>query len=169
MATSFSSAITINFAVNYQNLNDFNNAVDAFSKSYSLALTDGTGANQAQKFFRDQRSVNASSNDDLDLAGGLTDPFGQTLTFTTIKGIWIYSDSANLSSLTIGNAGSFQFATWVGAAAHTVGPILPGGFFGIYRPDATGYAVTAGTGDILRIANGAGGTAVYDLILIGEG
>lgn len=169
MATSFSSSITINFSVNYQNLNDFNNAVDAFAKGYTFSLTDGTGANQAQKFFRDQRSVNASSNDDLDLAGSLLDPFGQTLTFTVVKGIWISSDAANTSNLTIGNAASNQFATWLGAATHTVGPILPGGWFGIYRPDAAGYTVTAGTGDLLRIANGSGGTAVYDIIIIGEG
>lgn len=46
--------------------------------------------------------------------------------------------------------------------------IRPGGALILLAPDATGYAVTAGTGDLLRIANSAGSTSVtYDIILIG--
>jgi len=35
--------------------------------------------------------------------------------------------------------------------------------------DATTYAVTAGTGDLLKVANSAGGTSVtYDIVIIGS-
>jgi hypothetical protein len=168
MATSFSALMGMSFSINYQNLNDFNNAVDNFTKSYTYSLTDGTAANQAQKLFRDQRTVTTGANDDLDLAGVLLDSFGQTLTFTAIKGIWVFSLTTNTTNLTIG-AGANPFATWLGGTTPTVGPIVPGGALFVYRPDAAGYTVTAGTGDILRIANSAGASAVYDIAIIGEG
>ena len=38
----------------------------------------------------------------------------------------------------------------------------------IASPTAAGWLVTAGTGDLLKIANGGAGSAVdYDIILIG--
>ncbi len=46
--------------------------------------------------------------------------------------------------------------------------VKPGGAIALVAPDATGYAVTAGTADQLKVANSAGGTSVtYDIIIIG--
>jgi len=136
------------------------------NKAYPLYWPTGTGLSQSDKIFHDTRTVNASTNDDVDLAGVLTDPFGVALTFARIKAMIIArSDPTNPNNLTIGN-GSNPFLTWVGAAAHTI-TIRPGGLFVLAAPDATAYAVTAGTGDILRIANGSGSAVTYDLILVG--
>ena len=75
------------------------------------------------------------------------------------------SGTANTTDLTIG-AGSNPFIGFLGAA-HTVGPIKPGGMFMIGAGDAAGIgAVTAGTGDILRVANSAGATANYQIGIV---
>lgn len=74
--------------------------------------------------------------------------------------------AANVSNLTIGG-GTNPFTGFLGGTTPTVGPIGPGGFFFIGCPSATGVgAVTAGSADVLRIANGAGGTAVYQLAIL---
>ena len=45
--------------------------------------------------------------------------------------------------------------------------VRPGGTFALIADDAAGYAVTPGTGDLLKIAAATTGTVTYDLILIG--
>jgi hypothetical protein len=67
----------------------------------------------------------------------------------------------------VGGAAANQFLTWVGAATHTV-TVRPGGLFQLIAPDATAYAVTATTADLLRITNSGAGTSVtYDIVLLG--
>lgn len=134
----------------------------------AFGLTDGTTAGKFDRVYMAERAVSASTNDDIDLAGSLTDPLGTTITAAEIVAIMIINapkdptDAANVSNLTIG-AGSNPFIGFLGAT-HTIGPIQPGGVFFIGASDADGIgSVTAGTGDILRIANGAGGTANYQI------
>lgn len=127
----------------------------------------GHWATQADRLFTDNRTLSASASEDLDLAGVLTDAFGATLTFARIKGLVIKAATANTNNVIVGNAASNGFITWCGGATNTV-TVRPGGVFALWAPDATAYAVTAGTGDLLHIANSGAGTSVtYDVILIG--
>lgn len=136
-------------------------------KVASIELLDGVGVDQADRLFTDQRTINASSNDDLDLAAVLTDAFGQTITFARIKAILVVAAAGNTNDVVIGAAAANAFVGPFGASTHTV-RVRPGGMALLACKDATGWAVTAGTGDILRIANSAGGTSVtYDIVLIG--
>src|SRR5262249_2010652 len=59
-------------------------------------------------------------------------------------------------SLQVGN-GTNPFINWVGSGAHTV-QVRNGGVLFLSAPDATAYAVTAATGDILKILNNDGST-----------
>lgn len=130
-------------------------------------LDSGTGANQADKAWWDTRTINASSNDDLDLAGSLLDAFGAVLTFVKVKAIGIAASALNTNNVVMGAAASNQFVGPFGAATHTAA-VAPGGFQCFARPDGTGWPVVASTGDILRIANGGAGTPVtYDIVIIG--
>lgn len=132
-----------------------------------IELTSGTGANQADKLWFDQRTLTASATENLDLAGVLTDAFGATVTFARIKLIGVFASSGNTNLVQVGGAASNQFINWVANSSDIVN-VRPGGFFLLGAPDATGYAVTAGTGDQLRIANSAGSTSVtYDIVFIG--
>jgi hypothetical protein len=129
-----------------------------------MILSDGIGTNQADRVFSDNRTVAASTNDDLDLAGVLTDPFGVVVTFAKIKAIVIRSAAANTTNLTVGN-GATPFVGPFGAAAHTL-QLQPGGEIRLIAPQ-TGWTVTGATADILRIANAAGASAVYDVDIVG--
>ena len=79
----------------------------------------------------------------------------------------IRAAAGNTNNVVVGGAASNQFVTPFGAGAHTL-TVRPGGMLLMVANDATGYAVTAGTGDLLRIANSSSGSAVtYDIVLLG--
>lgn len=137
-----------------------------------LALTDGTTANKADRFWADVRTVASASNDDLDLTGTLTDAFGASLAQVELVALMIInaplSGAANTTNLTIGG-GSNPVVGFLGGTTPTIGPIRPGGFLLLACGDAAGIgAVTAGTGDILRIANSSGAAATYQIAVIGR-
>ena len=153
----------------YTGTQDLFTPTGAFSMFYRQLLpTSGTGAGQADRLFSDQRTIAASSNDDLDLAGVLTDAFGATLTFVKVKGILISAAAANTNTLVIGGASS-TFASWVTGTNPAV-VLRPGGIFLLASgsADTTAYAVTATSADVLRITNGGAGTTVtYDINIWG--
>ena len=132
----------------------------------SQALTNGTGANQANAVFSDQRTVAASSNDDLDLAGTLTDAFGATVTFARVKMLLVKAADANTNNVVVGGASSTFTTPFTGTSPAVV--VRPGGLLVLAASDATSYAVTATSADTLRITNsGAGSTVTYDIVVIG--
>jgi len=135
--------------------------------------TDGTGANQADIIWTDERTVASASNDDLDLNGVLTNAFGQTVNFLELTGILIVnaprSGAANTTNLTLG-VGTNPVTGYLGGTTPTVGPMRPGHVFLEWNSEnAAGIcAVVASTGDILRIANSSGASATYQIWLIGR-
>lgn len=137
----------------------------AYAKTHTI--TNGTSTDNANMIWLDTRTITASGTDDLDLAGVLTNAFGATITFTRIKGIIISAASGNTNNVVVGGDATAALINWVGAANDVIN-VRPGGTFMLMAPDATSYAVTATTGDILQIANSSSGTSVtYDIILIG--
>ncbi|MGW1661056.1 hypothetical protein [Streptomyces microflavus] len=136
--------------------------------SRSVSLGSGTGAGKADRIWSDRRTLAASGTEDLDLAGVLLDAFGAAVTFARIKGLVIAAAAGNTNNVIVGAASSNPWATLLGAT-HTL-TVRPGGFVAVGTgvADATGYAVTASTGDLLKIANSSSGTAVtYDIHIIG--
>ncbi len=131
-----------------------------------FTLSDGTGIGAADKVFSDTRTVNASTNDDIDLAGTLTDAFGAALTFVKVKGLYVRSAPANTQAFTVGAAAANGVTSMLAPVAITMRPggalLLTSG-----ATDTTGYAVVAATGDLLRVANGAGAAISYDIVIIG--
>lgn len=133
-----------------------------------VSLTDGTGAGQANRVFSDRRSIAASSAEDLDLAGVLLDAFGATLTFVRIKGLYIAAAATNVNNVVVGADATNPWATLLNATGTIT--LRPGAAFAAFAgaADGTGYAVTAGTGDLLQVANSGAGSAVeYDIFVVG--
>ena len=133
-----------------------------------MSLTNGTGAGNADKIFTDRRTLAASGTEDLDLAGVLLDAFGAAITWARVKGIFISAAAANTNNVVVGAAAATQWATLLNATGTLT--LRPGSSIcAIAGPaDATGWAVTAGTGDLLKVANSAGSTSVtYDIVIIG--
>ena len=131
-----------------------------------IDYTTGAGANGANELFSDTRTLADNTSENLDLAGSLTNAFGTTVAFARVKFIYIKNKSTT-QVLSIGGAASNQFINWVADATDII-KIRPGGVFLLIAPDATGYPVTAGTGDLLKVANGnAGSSTDYDIIIGG--
>ena len=138
------------------------------SLSRKVELANGTGAGKADRVFSDRRTLAASGTEDLDLAGVLLDAFGATITFARVKGLIIAAAAGNTNNVVVGAASSNPWATLLGAT-HTL-TLRPGAFIalGTGVADPTGYAVTASTGDLLKVANSGSGTGVtYDIHIIG--
>jgi hypothetical protein len=145
---------------------DFASPTFALSKDYSWKLaTSGTGANQADLMFSDQRTLVQSANEDLDLAGALTSPLGTTFVAVKCKALGIFAAAANPGNLTVGRGATNGFP-WISAVSAGV-VIPPGGGVWWFAPTA-GITVVAGTGDLLNIAAAATtGSYVYDVHLLG--
>lgn len=137
------------------------------SKRRKLHLLTGTTAGKADLMFSDTRTLSASSSEELDLAGGLSDPFGSSLTFVKVVAIMLIAAEGNTNNVVLGGAASNGF---VGPFADSSDKIAvpPGGCVLLTAPSA-GWTVTAATGDLLKIANSGGTTGVtYDLIIVGR-
>lgn len=130
-----------------------------------VAMATGTGTNQADKIFSDTRTINASSNEDLDLAGVLTDALGSTLTFVKLKGLLIAASSANTNNVRVTRPASNGVPLFLAASDGI--DVLPGGLL-LWVGPAAGVTVTAATGDLINVANSSSGTSVtYDVVIIG--
>ena len=107
----------------------------------------------------------AATVENLDLAGGLTDAFGVTLTFAKIKAIAIHNLSVTPGEvLKIGGHASAAFPLFDNAT--DIYPLGPNGIFFIWEPSLAGKVVTATTADLLKIDSGAA-TIQYDIVIIG--
>lgn len=165
MATQ-ASTITVKLAGTLQGSTDLSSLVDTLLRDYSQNLSNGTGANQANIWWHDQRTLSASATENLDLAGSLVDVFGATKTFTRIKAILVKASSGNTNAVQVQRASSNGVPLFMAASDGVA--LTPGALMLLVFPDATGIAVTAGTGDILTITNSAGSTSVtYDIVIIG--
>ena len=144
---------------------DLETPTSASTYAAMIDLATGTGAGQADMTWSDQRTLAGSASEDLDLAGVLTGPFGNVLTFARVKGLLIKAASTNTNDVVFSRT-----ATGIPllAASGDALSVKPGGLFLWVAPNAAGVAVTAATADTITVANSAGGTSVtYDVIVIG--
>lgn len=166
---ALSTTVRVNVAAKQTATLDLGASEANIAKQLAISLASGTAAGQADRIFSDTRTLTASSSEDLDLAGVLTDAFGTAITFAKVKGIFIKAADGNTNNVIVGGAASAQFATWAGAATHTV-TVRPGGLLLLAcgEGDLNAYAVTATTADLLKVANSGAGTSVsYDVIIWG--
>lgn len=140
---------------------DSGTAKHTVNESVRIDLTDGIGANQANNIFADDFTISGAGTQTYDLAGGITNALGSTLTFTAIKAILIENTGA--AALTYGG-GANPFLGFVGGATHTIS-IPVGGSLLLTDPSAAGQAVTAGTGDTITLS---GTDAAGSIWIIGE-
>lgn len=147
--------------------NDLADVKATISKRRKLHLLTGTTAGKADLMFSDTRTLSAAASEELDLAGGLSDPFGAALTFVKVVAIMIIAAEANTNSVVVGGAASNAFTGPFADSSDKVA-VPPGGCLLLTAPSA-GWTVTAATGDLLKIANSAGSTSVtYDVIIVGR-
>lgn len=162
-----SAKINLNFDAAVGGTPDLGSATHKFSELFSNIFANGTGAEQINQVFADTRTLAASTSESLDLAGGLTNALGATVTFTKVKAIAVIADSGNGDNIEVGGAATNAVINWVGDATDVIN-VPAGGIFLITAPGLAGFAVTAGTGDLLKINNAdAGASGTYTIIILG--
>ena len=135
----------------------------------TLNLVSGDGADEIDQAVFGEGVLAASADIDLDLAGSLTNVFGETVGLASVKVLFVRNDSdeacavcphtATEAEIQVGGGdggdGTNAFDTWItsgeddGSEAVELGA---GGWIMLGNPNP-GYAVTADTADILRILN----------------
>lgn len=134
---------------------------------HDLAFEPGTDAlNKADLLYRATRTLAASANEDLDLAGVLASPLGATITAAEILVVIVEAADANTNDVKWGPAAANGALLGFNAAAdkHSVGP----GNLDLHT-NRQGWPVTAATADKVNVANSAAGTPVtYTITVIGR-
>jgi hypothetical protein len=148
---------------------DMSSPADVLNYDRSLVYGNGTGAGQANMWWHDQRSLAGSATEDIDLAGSLTSVFGTTITFTSLKGVFVFAAAANNASNNVNVTRPASNGTTLFLAAGDGIALGPGEFFAWFTPAANGRTVTAGSADLITITNSAGtNTVTYDVFVLGE-
>lgn len=137
--------------------------------SYSYTLGVGTTSTNADLHWTGQRTVNATSNDDLDLNNVLQGVFSGPL-FNAVRICAIQITNLSTTSgdkLIVGAAAANQFFTGLfGASAHTIA-VNAGGTW-LWSSPVDPATVVAGTADILRVNNPGATPVQYRITLIGR-
>jgi hypothetical protein len=150
---------------------DLTTVADNARLEYARSLADGTGADQADRLWHDQRTLAGSATENLDLTNLTHTLFGSTVTinFAKVKAILL----VNLASgpgedLVIGGAGSGAnawSAPFDGDADAKM--IVPADSLVFLVNKKAGWAVTNGSADILKIANLSGASVSYKIAIVG--
>ena len=147
---------------------DLSTPADRFLLEALFAIENGTGLNQGNQLWHDTRTLAISATENLDLAGGLTNGLGDTVTFARVIALYLKAAVGNTNNVLVGGAASAPWFPMFSDSSDIL-KIRPGGAVLLMAPDATGYAVTATSADILKVANSGAGTSVsYDIALIGS-
>lgn len=136
---------------------------DSYSQDLSATLTNG------DQMWRDRRFVTSSTTtDDLDLAGGLTNVFGETITLATIRLILIHNRSITAGDdLDIGGAAANPLTSIHDGSGTAKFTVRASGICVLSAP-LDGYAVTGGSADTLRVTHaGASEAITYDIVIVG--
>lgn len=130
-----------------------------------IRMATGVASGLADLLWTDTRTLSASGTEDLDLKGSLLTPLGQAFTPAKLKGVIVHAASGNANDVNVSRSSSNGVPLF--AAAGDLIPVKPGGVFAWFAP-GTGVTVTAGTGDLITVANSSSGTSVtYDIVLLG--
>lgn len=163
---ALSTQLDVRLAATLTGTADLSTPTDSLVEVFKMVLTSGTGANQADMSWHDQRTINTSTTDSLDLAGSLSNVFGTTQTFARIKGLMVVASSSNTDNIQVARPAANGVPLFLAASDGLV--VRPGGLLLWAASDSTGVAVTAGTGDGLSIINPSGSvTATYQIVIIG--
>lgn len=169
MAKTLAITMTGSSSGVFKNDSNFNDSTidQNVTLAVSNAFANGTGADQANMVWSDERTLADDGTENIDLAGGLTDAFGTSITFTGIKAILIHNQSGD-AGLEITPAVSNGFLGPFADASDQI-TVPAGGQLLITNPSAAGWAVTAGTGDLLTLTHDGTGTSSlsYKIVIVG--
>ena len=153
--------ITLQTALNDRRTVGINTAANlAANLAVAIPFTDGAGANQGNVLYQGSLVMTAGAYN-IDLNGLLTDTYGSQVNMLRVKGILYYNTSTHVHTI---GAGTNPWITLLNSTGTLTIP--PGGAFAAVTPDATGWAVTAATGDVLKTLGT--GTDTFQIVILGS-
>jgi hypothetical protein len=168
MATSLSGTVKTTPTLTYINTLDAQRVSATIDADVTRTATysNGTGANQAQHVWIDERSLLTTTDETLDLTSLANGAFG-TLTFSKIKELIIQVTTATPGyRLLVGGAATNAVSGCLGDPSDII-RVDAGGQVHISSP-VDGFAID-GTHKSLKIENPSGGTVAYRIMLVGLG
>lgn len=161
------ATIDVNIDAKLVGAADLGNPIAPVRVEKHIQITAGTDAlGKADILWADTRTLAASATENLDLAGAIAGLLGTTIAAAEITGIYIEADSGNTNDVQVFGAASNAFN---GLLTGTTPKITVGPGDCILHTNRKGVAVTAGTGDIILVANAAAGTSVtYTIVIFGR-
>jgi hypothetical protein len=171
MALALTGTVGINIQFSQTNALDLSTPADPLLVNEQRSITSGTGADQGDLIWHDQRPLTNGATEALALNdGSLTGGFG-AITMDKLKGICVLNYSTT-DSVKIGGAGANAAAIFAATDDVLVLPAAsatnkPSKFL-MEAPAAAGIDVT--TNDEIKIAHGGDttNTITYDIIVWGE-
>ena len=168
MATAINS-LTISASVGWDTTNvlDLSTAHDKATLSYTDSLTDGTSADQCKMVWHDQGTIASGGSAAIDVAGSLTDAFGNSAVFTKIKGIMLLNKGvASGSSFTETSGENIITSTSTLTSASHAAPLEPGGVM-LFTSPKVGGTVTASSADTITLSRAGSSTVTYQIVIWG--
>lgn len=155
-----SGKISLILDIKSQVVRDLSTVNDPLAFSIVKTITDGTGANQAQKVWSDRRTLTGTTPENIDINafGGVPSSVGEVFNLTKINA-FVVSNRSTTATLTVGNAGSNE---WTQLAEAIVIP--PGGVLFLYA--AAGFTAVASTNCLVKFLPSA--TLDYDVVVVGS-
>jgi len=142
---------------------------DSYSESYSQAFAYGVGGGNAKGTFHGQWSCAAGAQVVFDMAGVTLDPFGDTITATEIKAVYIRNISSTVGDMleVLGDAAGVGQQVPIMLAATDAVQLGPSGAILITSP-VDGWAVGAGATDRIEVDNNQAGAIEFEIAIIYE-
>jgi hypothetical protein len=137
--------------------------LDALRLPLTFALVNGAGALGVEVQYNGLRTLGASGSEDLDLAGGLTNRKGKVITLTKLKILIVRTPAANTGNITLRTSITNGMVSLLSGDK----VLRPNSLEVIVTAHIDGWAVTAGTGDLIRVLGAEDDR--YEIALAGEG
>lgn len=136
--------------------------------SLEINLTDGSGADQANKWFRKYITLGAGASTSIDLIGSTdTDPFGQANNLTRVVAFLVaIVDPDGTKAIRVGpQSGANPF---VGPFNASTAYLTVKYWHLSTEPSATGWAVTGGSNDTFHLNNPSASSVSFVVWILGS-
>lgn len=169
MSASLSVEVKASLAWLWEESLELSTLVDSSRLDAPTALAAGNGPGQVNQLWHDTRSLAGESHHDLDLTALTQTMRGQavSLGFATVKAILIHNTAADAGKkLVLDSSAPNAMLTPFDNSATSKLEIPPASPLLLVNR-LGGWAVTAGTGDILRIDNPGLASIAYKIVVVG--
>lgn len=140
------------------------------SQTATMSFTFGTGSSQFNAVYSQDHTLAASASETIDLSTGLSDIFGATFGFATVKEIYVNlianpDASTGASSITVGAAASNANLLWLGSATDTFTVYKSG--IPMHMGDPTGKTVSGSAKNVKILNNDSSNKATFRITVVG--